>query len=68
MASRDSVTINIEKSDVAYPVLEESFRASGYDFEKALYNARNTGYVFAQKDSMLLFDYTIRKKLKIIMA
>ena len=60
----NSVRINIEKSDVAYPVLEESFRANGYDYEKALYNARNTSYVFAQKDSMLTFDYTVRKNLR----
>ena len=58
-----NVSINIEKSDVAYPVLEESFRAKGRSYEDALFNARNTSYVFAQQDSVLKFDYTLRKKL-----
>ena len=56
-----SVTINIEKSDVQAPVLEESFSANGGNYEGALFNARNTSYIFAQQDSVLKFDYTLRK-------
>jgi phage shock protein PspC (stress-responsive transcriptional regulator) len=57
-----SVTINIEKSDVKYPVLEESFSANGGNYEDALFNARNTSYIFAQQDSVLKFDYALRKR------
>lgn len=57
-----SVTINIEKSDVKYPVLEEVYSAKGGNYDDALYNARNTSYVFAQQDSVLKFDYTLRKR------
>ena len=57
-----SVTINIEKSDVPAPVLEESFSANGGNYEDALFNARNTSYIFAQQDSVLKFDYTLRKR------
>ena len=56
-----SVTINIEKSDVQAPVLEESFSANGGNYEDALFNASNTRYIFAQQDSVLKFDYTLRK-------
>jgi phage shock protein PspC (stress-responsive transcriptional regulator) len=57
-----SVTLYIEKSDVSYPVLEESFRANGSNYEAALFNARNTAYIFAQQDTVLKFDYTLRKR------
>jgi phage shock protein PspC (stress-responsive transcriptional regulator) len=57
-----SVSIRIERSDVNKPVLEESFRASGANFEDALFNARNTSYVFAQQDTILKFDYALRKR------
>jgi phage shock protein PspC (stress-responsive transcriptional regulator) len=57
-----SVTINIEKSDVKDAVLEESFSAKGSNYENALFNARNTSYVFAQLDTVLRFDYTLRKR------
>ena len=57
-----SVNIRIERSDINKPVLEESFRASGANFEDALFNARNTSYVFAQQDTILKFDYTLRKR------
>jgi hypothetical protein len=56
------VEIHIEKGDVAYPVLEESFSAKGRDYDDALFNARNTTYVFAQQDSVLKFDYALRKR------
>ena len=57
-----SVTINIEKSDIKTPVLEERFRANGGNYDDALFNARNTSYVFAQQDSVLKFDYTLRRR------
>jgi len=57
-----SVTINIEKSDVSRPELEESYSAKGGNYEDALFNARNTSYVLAQQDSVLKFDYTLRKR------
>jgi phage shock protein PspC (stress-responsive transcriptional regulator) len=57
-----SVTIVIEKSDVRQPQLEESYSAKGGSYEDALFNARNTSYVFAQQDSVLKFDYTLRKR------
>jgi len=58
-----SVSITIEKADVAYPVLEETYSARGYNYDEALYNARSTSYVFAQQDSVFKFDYTLRKRL-----
>jgi phage shock protein PspC (stress-responsive transcriptional regulator) len=57
-----SVTISVEKSDVNKPELEESFSAKGGNYEDALFNARNTSYVFAQQDSVLKFDYTLRRR------
>ena len=57
-----SVTIYIEKSDTKQPELEESYSAKGGNYEDALFNARNTSYVFAQQDTVLKFDYTLRKK------
>ncbi len=56
-----SVSIDIEKSDVTTPVLEEEFSARGRDDYDALLNARNTTYVFAQQDTVLKFDYALRK-------
>jgi len=57
-----SVTIQVEKSDVNVPVLEQSFSAKGSNYDAALFNARNTSYIFAQQDSVLKFDYTLRKR------
>lgn len=54
--SPDRVSIDIEKSDVAQPVLEQSFIARGRNDEDALINARNISYRFIQKDSVLKFD------------
>jgi len=51
-----NVTINIERSDVSQPELVETYSAQGRDYEDALMNARNTRYIFAQKDSVLQFD------------
>jgi phage shock protein PspC (stress-responsive transcriptional regulator) len=56
------VTINVEKSDTNRPILEQSFSAKGGNYEDALFNASNTSYVFAQQDSILKFDYTLRKR------
>jgi len=57
-----SVTLYIEHSDVNKPVLEESYHAMGANYEEALFNARNTTYVFAQQDTVLKFDYSLRKR------
>lgn len=57
-----NVRINIEKSDISQPELIESFKAKGANFEDALFNARNTSYVFSQQDSVLKFDYALRKR------
>ena len=54
-----NVDISVEKSDVNKPVLIESYRARGRDFDNALFNARNTRYIFNQKDSVLTFDYKL---------
>jgi phage shock protein PspC (stress-responsive transcriptional regulator) len=53
------VHVNIEKSDVDQPVLIETFKAMGRDYDIALYNARNTKYIFTQQDSILKFDYRL---------
>ena len=57
-----SVTLYVERSDVSTPRLEETFRANGANYEAALYNARNTNYIFAQQDTVLKFDYTLRRR------
>jgi phage shock protein PspC (stress-responsive transcriptional regulator) len=57
-----NVTIYIEKGDVKNPVLEQSFSAKGGNYESALFNATNTTYIFTQQDSVLKFDYTLRKR------
>ena len=57
-----SVGIVIERSNVNYPELEEKYSAKGYDDFEALSNARNTSYVFTQADTVLKFDYTLRKR------
>jgi phage shock protein PspC (stress-responsive transcriptional regulator) len=53
------VHINFEKSDVNQPVLIESFRAKGRNYDDALFNARNTKYMFTQQDTILNFDYRL---------
>jgi len=57
----NSMRIEIERSDVPYPVLVEEFTSRGSNYEEALSNARNTRYVFAQQDSVLKFDYKLRR-------
>jgi len=54
-----NVHINIEKSDVNQPVIVETFKAMGRDYEQALYNARNAKYIFTQQDTVLKFDYRL---------
>jgi len=58
----NSVSLEIEKSDVKYPVLVETYSAKGGNYDDALFNARSTSYVFAQQDSVLKFDYSLRKR------
>lgn len=55
-----SVNIYIERADVATPTLVESYSARGNTYQDALKNARNTSYFFAQKDSVLTFDRTLK--------
>ena len=57
-----TVSIQIEKADVKYPVLVETYSAKGGNYDDALFNARSTSYVFAQQDSVLKFDYSLRKR------
>jgi hypothetical protein len=57
-----SVTLFVERSDISAPKLEETFRANGANYEAALYNARNTAYMFSQQDSVLRFDYSVRRR------
>jgi phage shock protein PspC (stress-responsive transcriptional regulator) len=57
----NNVSINIERSDIAQPVLIETFRAKGHRYEDALLNARNTSYIFSQKDTVLTFDRLLQK-------
>lgn len=56
-----SMHIEIEKSDLSYPVLVQEFSARGYDYDAALENARNTRYMFVQQDSVLKFDRRLRR-------
>lgn len=53
------VSINVEKSDISKPVLVESYSARGRSYDDALFNVRNTRYIFTQKDSVLTFDYKL---------
>jgi phage shock protein PspC (stress-responsive transcriptional regulator) len=51
-----NVHISVEKSDINKPVLVESYSARGRSYDDALFNVRNTKYIFGQKDSVLTFD------------
>jgi phage shock protein PspC (stress-responsive transcriptional regulator) len=59
----NNVNLNIERSDVNRPVLVESFSARGRDYDEALFNARNTKYIFSQQDSVLKFDPKLRRNM-----
>lgn len=56
------IDIYVEKSDVAQPVLVESFSARGSDYEDALYNARGTNYQFKQEGNVLKFNRRLEKR------
>lgn len=51
-----NVSLNIERSDVAQPVLVESYASRGRTYADALLNARDVTYHFSQQDSLLVFD------------
>lgn len=55
------INIRIEKSDIARPVLEESFGARGHNEADALANANLITYQFIQADSVLKFDRRLQK-------
>ncbi|PAW92860.1 hypothetical protein CKK33_04890 [Mucilaginibacter sp. MD40] len=55
------VSINVERSDVAQPVLIESFSSRGADYEDALDNARGTTYHFEQTGNLLKFNRRFQK-------
>ncbi|MFD0766521.1 PspC domain-containing protein [Mucilaginibacter lutimaris] len=57
-----NIDIYIEKSDVAQPVLVESFSARGSDYQEALYNARGTNYQFKQEGNVLKFNRRLEKQ------
>ncbi|WP_448701405.1 PspC domain-containing protein [Mucilaginibacter sp. AW1-3] len=50
------MTLTIERSDIAQPILVESFSAHGRDYDDALLKAQNTAYHFTQQDSVLKFN------------
>ncbi|TSD64668.1 PspC domain-containing protein [Inquilinus sp. KBS0705] len=57
-----NIDLYIEKSDVAQPVLVESFSARGSDYEDALFNARGTTYQFVQDGATLKFNRRLEKQ------
>jgi len=58
---QNNMSIRIEKSDISQPVLVETYRAKGAHYEDALFNARNTRYIFVQQDSVLKFDRYLQR-------
>lgn len=54
--SPENVSLYVEKSENQYPVLVETYRSQGLDYQEALLNARNTSYNFIQQDSVIKFD------------
>jgi len=56
-----NVSINIEKSDVEKPVLVQTYRSKGNNYENALFNARNTRYMFDQQDSIIKLDRKLQR-------
>ncbi|WP_374948438.1 PspC domain-containing protein [Mucilaginibacter sp.] len=59
-----NIDILIERSDVAQPVLVESFTARGRDYEDALSNARNITYHFEQDGASLKFNRRLERSDK----
>ncbi|GAA4100376.1 PspC domain-containing protein [Mucilaginibacter panaciglaebae] len=58
----NNMSLYIEKSDVPRPVLIETYRAKGRDYEDALLNARHTKYIFSQKDTVLMLDRYLQRQ------
>nr|WP_067056631.1 PspC domain-containing protein [Mucilaginibacter sp. L294] len=58
-----NIEIYVEKSDIAQPVLIESFSARGSDDQEALYNARGTNYQFKQEGNVLKFNRRLEKQI-----
>lgn len=61
-AEPGNVSIRIEKSDVDYPVLVQTYRSKGSNYDNALFNARGTRYMFTQQDSVLKFDERLQRQ------
>ena len=57
-----NIELVIEKADVAYPTLVESFKARGSDFQDALFNAQGITYQFIQQGGVLKFNRRIEKR------
>ncbi len=57
----ENMSISIERSDVAQPVLVQTYRSKGSSYENALFNARGTRYLFSQQDSVLKFDRRLER-------
>lgn len=58
----NNVSFRIEKSDVDHPVLVQTYRSKGINYDNALFNARNTRYMFTQQDSVLKFDERLQRQ------
>ncbi len=54
-----NVYLDVERSDVKTPILVALYKARGRNYENALFNVRNTKYIFSQKDTTLTFDYKL---------
>jgi phage shock protein PspC (stress-responsive transcriptional regulator) len=66
MNSPGNVEIYVERSDVAQPVLVESFSARGRSYEDALFNARSTTYQFTQQGNILKFNRRLEKPMDML--
>jgi phage shock protein PspC (stress-responsive transcriptional regulator) len=66
MNSPGNVEIYVERSDVAQPVLVESFSARGRSYEDALFNARSTTYQFSQQGNILKFNRRLEKPMNML--
>jgi len=58
----NNMSLHIEKGDVAQPVLIETYKAKGRDYEDALINARRTKYIFSQQDTIFMFDRYLQRQ------
>jgi phage shock protein PspC (stress-responsive transcriptional regulator) len=59
---QNNMSLHIEKSDVPQPVLIETYKAKGREYEDALLNARRTKYIFSQADTVLTFDRYLQRQ------